>query len=80
MTEGEAGMRERVERAVGEIRAILRADGGDIELLEVTDGGTVKVHLKGTCPDCPGALMTLRQGVEKIIQEQVPGVKEVLAL
>jgi Fe-S cluster biogenesis protein NfuA len=72
-------MREKVEAALEKIRPTLRADGGDIELIDVTDG-VVKVKLTGACAGCPMSTMTLKTGVERILKEEVPEVKEVQAL
>jgi Fe-S cluster biogenesis protein NfuA len=72
-------MRENVEAALEKIRPTLQADGGNIELIDVTDG-VVKVRLTGACAGCPMATMTLKAGVERILKEEVPGVKEVQAV
>jgi len=72
-------VREKVEAALAQIRPALQADGGDVELLDVNDG-TVKVKLTGHCAGCPMAAMTLRMGVERIVKERVPEVKEVIAI
>ncbi len=72
-------MKELVDKALDKIRPFLQRDGGDIQLVDVTDG-VVKVILTGACKGCPGAQMTLKQGVEKILKQEVPGVKEVVAL
>ncbi len=72
-------MKELVEKALDKIRPFLQRDGGDIQLVDVTDG-VVKVILTGACKGCPGAQMTLKQGVEKILKQEVPGFKEVVAL
>ena len=71
-------MREKVEAALADIRPTLQADGGDVELIGVEDG-VVKVRLTGACGGCPMAKMTLRNGVERILKEKVPEVKEVVA-
>jgi Fe-S cluster biogenesis protein NfuA len=71
-------MKERVELALDEIRPLLQQDGGDIELVEVTEGGQVVVKLQGACACCPGAMMTLKMGVERILKERVPEVTEVV--
>ena len=72
-------MRDKVIATLNEIRPALQADGGDVELLDVDEkNGTVKVRLTGACGTCPMAAMTLRFGVEKILKEQVPEVKEVV--
>jgi len=67
-------MRENVEKALQKIRPALQADGGDIELIDVQDG-VVKVKLTGACGDCPMSQMTLKQGVERVLREEVPEVK-----
>jgi len=69
-------MREKVEAVINEIRPMLQADGGDIELVDVVDG-VVKVRLRGACAGCPGAQMTLKMGVERKLKEQVPEVERV---
>ena len=72
-------MKEKVEAALAEIRPHLQADGGDIELVDVSDG-TVKVRLLGACGGCPMAALTMKGGVERAIKEHVPEVVEVIAL
>jgi len=72
-------MKEKVEAALAQVRLALQADGGDVELVEVKEG-IVKLKLKGACHGCPMATMTLRNGIERILKEQVPGVKEVIAV
>jgi len=72
-------MRENVEKALQKIRPALQADGGDIELIDVVDG-VVKVRLTGACGGCPMSQMTLKQGVERVLKEEVPGVKGVEAV
>lgn len=76
----DAGMKERVAAVIEEIRPYLQADGGDIQLVEVEDDGTVKVRLRGACAGCPGAQMTLRNGVERKLKQDVPEVKQVVAV
>jgi Fe-S cluster biogenesis protein NfuA len=70
-------MREKVEKVIDQIRPNLQADGGDIELVEVTADGVVKVKLQGACHGCPGAAMTLKMGVERLLKANVPEVKSV---
>ena len=70
-------MREKVEQALGEVRPALQADGGDVELVDVTPDGIVKVKLTGACHGCPMAEMTLRQGIESHLKERVPEIKAV---
>ncbi|MBF0474959.1 MAG: NifU family protein [Deltaproteobacteria bacterium] len=66
-------MKERVQAALDKIRPSLRADGGDVELVDVVDG-VVKVKLQGACSGCPMSQMTLKMGIEKIIKQSVPEV------
>ncbi len=73
-------MKERVEAALNKIRPSLQADGGDVELIEVTSDGVVKVKLTGACRGCPMSQMTLKAGIEKVIKQEVPEVKEVVAV
>ncbi len=70
---------ERVEKALDSIRPALMADGGNVELVAVEDG-IVKVRLQGACGTCPSALMTLKQGIEVRVKEDVPEIKEVEAV
>ncbi len=72
-------MRERVEEALKKIRPALQADGGDVELVDVTDG-VVKVKLTGACGTCPMSTMTLKMGVEQTLKEQIPEIKKVETL
>ena len=69
---------ERVQAAIDEIRPALQGHGGDIELISVEEDNTVKVKLQGACSGCPGAAMTMKNGVERVLKEQVPEVKEVV--
>jgi Fe-S cluster biogenesis protein NfuA len=73
-------MREKVQSVIDEIRPSLQADGGDIELIDVTPEGTVKVKLQGACRGCPGAAMTLKFGVERILKQKLPEIKSVEAV
>ena len=70
-------IKEQVAAAIDEIRGMLQADGGDIELVDVTDEGVVQVRLQGACKGCPGAQMTLSLGVERRLKEQIPEVSRV---
>lgn len=70
-------MKEKVQQVIEEIRPNLQADGGDIELVDVTDDGIVKVRLRGACSGCPGAAMTLKMGVESLLKKRIPEVKGV---
>ena len=73
-------MKEKIETALNKIRPMLKADGGDVELVEVTSDGIVKVKLTGACGSCPMSQMTLKNGVEKILKEEVSEIKEVIAV
>ena len=72
-------MREKVEKAIEEIRPFLQADGGNIELIDVQEG-IVKVKLVGACGSCPMSQMTLKRGVEARLKAQIPEIKEVVAV
>ncbi|MDY7019360.1 MAG: NifU family protein [Chloroflexota bacterium] len=72
-------MREKVEAALETIRPVLRADGGDVQLVDVNEG-VVTVRLTGACGGCPMATMTLRNGIERVLREHVPEVKEIVAI
>ncbi len=76
----EEQVQEQVQEALNDIRPHLQADGGDIELVEVTADGIVKVRLVGACSGCPGAAMTLQLGVERAVKERVPEIKAVEAV
>ena len=73
-------MKEEVEQALNKIRPMLMADGGNVDLVEVTDDGIVKLKLTGTCSCCPMSQMTLKMGIEKLLKEAVPQIKEVIAI
>ncbi|MBA7716452.1 Fe/S biogenesis protein NfuA [subsurface metagenome] len=73
-------MKEKVESALNKIRPSLKADGGDVELVEVTSDGVVKVRLTGACGSCPMSQMTMKMGIERIIKDEVPEIKEVVAV
>ena len=72
-------LKERVQAALNDVRPALQADGGDVELVDVVDG-IVKLRLQGACAGCPGAQMTLKFHVERILKEQVPEVTAVEAV
>jgi Fe-S cluster biogenesis protein NfuA len=69
--------KEEVEKALDKTRIYLRGDGGDVQLIDVTEDGTVKVKLQGACGGCPMATITLKNMIEKIVKQDVPGVKSV---
>jgi len=70
-------MKEKVEEVLNLVRPQLQADGGDVELVDVTEDGIVKLKLTGACDGCPMASMTLRNGIERILKERIPEVTAV---
>jgi Fe-S cluster biogenesis protein NfuA len=72
-------MRDKVEEVLDKIRPALMRDGGNVELVDVNEG-TVKVKLTGACAGCPMSTMTLKVGIEQILQKEIPEVKEVVAV
>jgi len=73
-------LREKVQDAINRIRPNLQADGGDVALVDVTDDGVVKVQLQGACRGCPMSQMTLKMGIQRFLQKEVPAVKDVVAV
>ena len=73
-------MEQKIREALEQIRPVLQRDGGDIEFVEMTEDNVVKVRLQGHCAGCPGAIMTLKGIVEKIIKESYPEIKGVEAV
>jgi len=73
-------MKDKIEAALNKIRPSLQADGGNVELVDVTQDGIVKVKLTGACSGCPMSQMTLKMGIEKVLKKEVPEVKEVVAV
>jgi len=71
-------MKEQVQEVLDLIRPALQADGGDVELVDVTDDGLVSVRLTGACGSCPMSTMTLKMGIERTLMEKIPEVKEVV--
>lgn len=72
-------MKEKVEAILAQVRPTLQSDGGDVELVDVNEG-VVRLKLTGACAGCPMATMTLRHGIERILKEKIPEVKEVIAV
>ena len=72
-------MREKVEEVLNKIRPSLLADGGDVELVDVKEG-TVSLRLKGACAGCPMSTITLKNGIERVLKEEIADIKEVVAL
>jgi Fe-S cluster biogenesis protein NfuA len=73
-------LREKVQAALDQVRPNLQRDGGDVELVDVTDDGIVKVKLTGRCHGCPMSQMTLKMGIERILKVSVPEVKTVISV
>ena len=73
-------MKQKVSEVLEKIRPVLQRDGGDVELVEVSDDGIVLVRLKGACSGCPGATMTLKAVIENFLVKEVPGVKKVVGV
>jgi Fe-S cluster biogenesis protein NfuA len=71
-------MKEKVQEVLEMIRPSLQADGGDVELVDVTEDGIVKLKLTGQCAGCPMSTMTLKNGIERIMKQEIPEVKEVV--
>ncbi len=71
---------DQVEKALEKTRSVLRSDGGDVELVDVSLDGIIQVRLKGACHGCPMATMTLKSLIERVLKKEVPGVKEVKAV
>ena len=71
-------LKETVQKAIQDVLPSLQPDGGDIELISVSDDGLVKVRLKGACGTCPMATMTLKNGVENYLKKVIPEVKSVV--
>ncbi|MCF8001341.1 MAG: NifU family protein [Halanaerobiales bacterium] len=72
--------KEEVKDVLDQIRPGLQADGGDVELVEITDEGIVKVRLVGACHGCPMSTLTLKNGIERTLKKKLPEVKEVVAV
>jgi Fe-S cluster biogenesis protein NfuA len=70
-------MKEEVQKYLDKIRPSLQADGGDVEFVEVTDDGIVKVKLLGACSGCPMSTLTIKNGIERTLKDNIDGVKEV---
>ncbi len=70
-------LRDEVEAVLVKVRPMLQADGGDVDLVDVSDDGIVTVQLRGACGSCPFSMMTLKNGIEARIKEEIPSIKEV---
>ncbi len=75
----QSSIKERVIKALNRVRPYLQNDGGDIDLIEITDDLTVKVKLTGACHGCPFSMQTLKAGVEQAIIQEVPEIKKVIS-
>jgi Fe-S cluster biogenesis protein NfuA len=73
-------MKEKVRKALENVRPSLKADGGDVELVDVSEDGIVKVKLLGACCGCPMSQMTLKKGIEEYLKKEIPEVKEVVSV
>ena len=73
-------MKERVEAALEKVRPSLQVDGGNVELVEVPPEGVVKVRLSGACGSCPMRQMTLKMGIGRVLQKEIPEIKEIVAV
>jgi Fe-S cluster biogenesis protein NfuA len=71
---------ENISAAINEVRPYLKADGGDVELVDLTADNTVKIRLTGACDGCPFSIMTLRAGIEQAIRKKFPEMKELIAV
>jgi Fe-S cluster biogenesis protein NfuA len=71
---------DQVKEVIAAVRPMLQRDGGDVELVGIDADNTVKVRLQGACRGCPGAKMTLKMGIERLLKEKVPATKEVVAV
>jgi len=76
----EKTMEEKVQDTIENVRAALQSHGGDVELVGIDQDNTVRVRLQGACQGCPGAAMTMKMGIERILREKVPEIKEVVAV
>ena len=73
-------MRERIEAVLDELRPFLRAEGADIEFIEINEQGILRVRLSGACADCSRSMSPLLKGIERVVLEQIPEVKGVAAV
>jgi len=71
---------KKVQSVLDKVRPSLQMDGGDVELIQVRDDNVVEVRLQGACGSCPMATMTLKMGIEKTLQDEIPEVKEVVSV
>jgi Fe-S cluster biogenesis protein NfuA len=76
----EQTIEEKVKDTLESVRESLQSHGGDVELVGIDEDNTVRVRLQGACQGCPGAAMTMKSGIEKILKDRIPEVKEVVAV
>ena len=76
----ELSLEEKVKDTIETIRGGLQSHGGDVELIGIDEDNTVRVRLQGACQGCPGATMTMKMGIERILRERVPEIKQVVAV
>ena len=76
----ETNWKEKIGEVLAKVRPALQRDGGDVELIEATDDGIVKVALRGACHGCPMSQMTLKMGIEFELKKQIPEVKQVISV
>ena len=70
-------MKKKVEAVLDKVRPVLQKDGGNVELIEITDNNIVKVRLQGACAGCPMSQMTLKNGIERVLKQEIPEIKAV---
>ncbi len=68
----------KIEEVLDKVRPSIQADGGDVELVDIREDNTVVVRLKGACGSCPMATLTLKAGIERVLKQEIPEVKEVI--
>ncbi len=76
----ERTLEEKVKDTLEAVRESLQSHGGDVELVGIDEDNTVRVRLQGACQGCPGAVMTMKMGIERILKEKIPEIKEVVAV
>ncbi len=70
----------KVQEVLDKVRPALQADGGDCELVNIREDGVIEVRLQGACGSCPMATLTLKAGIERVLKEELPEVKEVISV
>ena len=76
----EKSLEDKVKDTMEAVRESLQSHGGDVELVGIDEDNTVRVRLQGACQGCPGAVMTMKLGIERILKEKIPEIKEVVAV